>query len=143
MLQYLLYFVVGGGIVATVAFLAQKGNAALAVLVANIPIMFLLNMLLTYKAAGVTGSLTYANSALMYLPVYIIFVIITIWVLPRLGMPKALLPGVPVFILPLMIKRIRAYKINKMAKNTFMQNADIAGSMFGKQREIKQGLSRN
>ena len=40
MLQVLLSFFVGGGLVATVAYIAQKGNATLTILVANIPVIF-------------------------------------------------------------------------------------------------------
>ncbi|MDD3264615.1 MAG: hypothetical protein PHH02_01680 [Dehalococcoidales bacterium] len=108
MLQCLLSFLVGGGLLAFVTFIAQKGNATLTILVANIPVMFLLNVLMTYRIGGVDGSLNYAKGALMYLPFYIIFVMITMWLIPRLGMPGALLPGIPVFIIPVMIKRWRA-----------------------------------
>lgn len=115
MLQCLISFLVGGGLLAFVTFVAQKGNATLTILVANIPVMFLLNVLMTYRIGGVDGSLNYAKGALMYLPFYIIFVAITMWLIPRLGMPGALLPGIPVFIIPVVIKRWRA-RINMRAR---------------------------
>lgn len=108
MVQCLLSFLVGGSLLAFVTFVAQKGNATLTILVANIPVMFLLNILMTYRVGGVDSSLNYAKGALMYLPFYILFVMITMWLIPRLGMPGALLPGIPVFIIPVIIKRWRA-----------------------------------
>jgi hypothetical protein len=65
MLQCLLSFFVGGGLLAFVTFVAQKGNATLTVMVANIPVMFLLNVLSTYRVGGVDGSLNFAKGALM------------------------------------------------------------------------------
>lgn len=125
MLQYLLYFVVGGALVALVAFLAQRGNGTLTILVANIPVMFLLNMLLMYKSGGVDGSLMYARAALMYLPFYIVFVFITMYLLPRLGMPLALLPGAFIFILPVFIRRMRERRNHALLR--FKEKAVIAG----------------
>jgi|GEM_PF-1358280 len=134
MLQYLLYFVVGGGLVALVAFLAQRGNATLTIMVANIPVMFLLNMLLTYKAGGVDGSLMYAKGALMYLPFYIIFVVITMFLIPRLGMPLALIPGSLVFIVPVLIRRMRAHRvplIHPLTEPAVVPGADFSAEQTG------------
>ncbi|MBN1369776.1 MAG: hypothetical protein JW954_06030 [Dehalococcoidaceae bacterium] len=136
MLQYLLYFVVGGGLVALVAFLAQRGNATLTIMVANIPVMFLLNMLLTYKAGGVDGSLMYAKAALMYLPFYIIFVVITMFLIPRLGMPLALIPGSLVFIVPVLIRRMRARRTGTLQR--IKEKAVIAGVDFNGEQTTSQ-----
>lgn len=107
MLHYITYFIVGGGIVALVAYLASRGNALLATLVANIPALFLLNIFIIYRTNGVSGSLTYANGTLLLLPVFILFVIVTIWLLPTLGMPKALLLGMLLYLVPVIISRVR------------------------------------
>ena len=115
MLQYLLTFIVGGGLLTFVAFIAQKGNATLTVLVANIPVMFLINILTMYRVGGTVGSLTFAKGALMYIPFYVIFVVITMLLIPRVGLPGALLPGTPVFMLPSLIKRLKA-RINMQAR---------------------------
>jgi len=128
MLQYLLYFVVGGGLVALVAFLAQRGNGTLTILVANIPVMFLLNMLLMYKSGGVDGSLMYARAALLYLPFYIVFVFVTMYLLPRLGMPLALVPGALVFLIPVWIRRIRTRRNAAVAH--LKETAAAAGASF-------------
>jgi hypothetical protein len=107
MLQVLLSFFVGGGLVATVAYIAQKGNATLTILVANIPVIFLLNILTAYRVGGIDSSLNYAKGALMYLPFYILFIVLTMWLIPRLGMPGAALPGLSIFTVPYFIKRFR------------------------------------
>ena len=121
MLQYLVYFLVGGCLVALVAFVAQKGNTTLAIIIANVPIMFLTNTLLMYRLGGVSGSLLYAKGALMYLPFYIVFVLMTIWLLPKLGMPLALLPGAVVFAIPVLIRRFKARHL-KSVKHTIVNS---------------------
>ena len=60
MLQYLGYFILGGVVVASVAYLGGRGNVFLAAFVANLPILFLMNVFLMYRVGGVDSSLTYA-----------------------------------------------------------------------------------
>ena len=57
MWQYVLYFILGGSLVALVDYLAGRGNPILTTLVANVPVLFILNIFLTYRAGGLNGSL--------------------------------------------------------------------------------------
>jgi uncharacterized membrane protein (GlpM family) len=98
MWQYIPCFIAGGSIVAFVAYLSGRGNPLLATLVANIPVLFLINIFLVYRTSGMSGSMIYAEGVLLLLPVFILFVIITILLLPRLGMPMALLPSMLVYL---------------------------------------------
>jgi len=97
MLQYVIYFIAGGALAALVAYFAGRGNPFLAALVGSIPVMFLLNVYIVYRATGVSSSLAYSKGVLLVVPAFVIFVIVTMWLLPRLGMPKALLPGLAVY----------------------------------------------
>jgi len=90
-----------------VAYLASRGNPLLAILVANVLVLFLLNIFLVYRAGGVSGSLTYAKGTLLLLPVFILFVIVTILLLPKQGMPKALLLGMPLYLVPVIISHVK------------------------------------
>ena len=109
MLQYILYFIAGGALVTLVAYLANRGNPSLTILVGNIPVLFLLNTFLVYGAGGVSGFVTYARGALTCIPVFIAFVCVTMWLLPRLGMSRALLVGVSVYIIPALVYHIRKH----------------------------------
>jgi uncharacterized membrane protein (GlpM family) len=113
MLQYLIYFLVGGTVVALVAYIANRGDSILAALVASLPILFLINVLLTYRNGGVDASIIYAKGSLLFLPAFICYAALTIWLLPYLGMPKSLLPGLPVYLLPMMIRRVVRHKASK------------------------------
>jgi uncharacterized membrane protein (GlpM family) len=113
MLQYLIYFLIGGTVVAAVAYLGSRGDSALAALVASLPVLFLLNVFVMYRAGGMNGSLTYAKGVVLMLPVFVFYAALTIWLLPRLGMPKALILGLPVYLIPVVAIRMRRHKTSK------------------------------
>ena len=102
---------------ALVAYFAGRGNPFLAALVGSIPIMFLLNIYLVYQAGGVSSSLAYSKGVLLLLPVFILFVIVTIWLLPQLGMPKALLPGMMVYPVLALISQAKKRGLPKRMDN--------------------------
>jgi len=135
MFQYIIYFFIGGGIVTLVAYIASRGNLFLATLVGNIPILFLLNVLLVYRESGVSGSLVYAKGVLLMLPIFIMFVAITMLILPRLGMPKAILSVLPAYlILPAVLYHLKKRRIPKHAGNynrSFEVGNDISANLDG------------
>ena len=113
MLQYLIYFLIGGTVVAAVAYLGSRGDSALAALVASLPVLFLLNVFVMYRVGGMNGSLTYAKSVVLMLPIFVFYAALTTWLLPRLGMPKALMLGLPVYLIPVVAIRMRRHKTSK------------------------------
>jgi len=113
MLQYIIYFLIGGTVVAAVAYLGSRGDSALAALVASLPVLFLLNVFVMYRVGGINGSLTYAKGVVLMLPVFAFYAALTIWLLPRLGMPKALILGLPVYLIPVAAIRMRRHKSSK------------------------------
>jgi len=105
MVQYFIYFLIGGTVVALVAYVGSLGNGILAACVASLPVLFLLNVLLMYRNGGVASSLDYVRGSLLFLPAFACYAGVTLWLLPRLGMPEALLPGLPIYLLPIMLIR--------------------------------------
>jgi len=130
MLQYVIYFIAGGALAALVAYFAGRGNPSLTALVGSIPVMFLLNVYLVYRATGVSSSLAYSKGVLLMVPAFVIFVMVTMWLLPRLGMPKALLPGLTVYPVLALISQARRHRLPKR-----MGNNDNA-----KNNERKEGI---
>ena len=114
MLPYLFYFVIGGILVASVVYLGSRGNSLLAALVANLPVLFLLSVFLIHRYSGTDGSIAYAKTVLMMVPVFAFYIVITILLLPHLGIPKALFPGLTVYLVPLIAKKIGEHKIHKI-----------------------------
>jgi len=132
MWQYILCFIFGGSIVALVAHLSSRGNPLLATLVANIPVLFLINIFLVYRAGGLSGSLVYAKGVLLLLPVFILFVITTILLLPRLGIPMALLPSMLVYLVPPVmyyVKKRRKLKQIGSHSRSFDVGQDISATL--------------
>jgi len=106
MLQYFVYFLIGGTVVASVAYVGSHSNGMLAAFVASLPVLFLLNILLMYQIGGVAHSLDYVRGSLLFVPAFVCYATLTVWLLPRLGMPEALLPGLPIYLLPMMIRKV-------------------------------------
>jgi ABC-type transport system involved in multi-copper enzyme maturation permease subunit len=122
MWQYLLYFLIGGTIVALVAYFVNQGNQLLAILVGNIPVLFLLNIILAYRAGGSISGIAYAKGALISLPFFIIFVLITLIILPRVNTPAAILPTMLVYIIPPIIfyrRRQRVFQKSEIPVESF------------------------
>ncbi len=114
MLHYLLYFLVGGTVVTVVAYIGSRGNGTLAAFVASLPVLFLLNVIAMYRNGGVGAGITYAKGALLFLPGFACYALLTIWLMPHLGIPKALLPGLPIYAIPIIVtKRIIRPKMLK------------------------------
>jgi uncharacterized membrane protein (GlpM family) len=113
MLQYFIYFLIGGTVVTVVAYIGSRSNGFLAALVASLPILFLLNVLLMYRNGGVTTSLDYVRGSLLFVPAFVCYATLTVWLLPRLGMPEALLPGLPIYLLPMMIRKVVRSKFQR------------------------------
>ena len=127
MLQYVIYFLVGGTVVALVAYIGSRGNFILASFVASLPILFLLNVLLMYRIGGVVASITFVKGCLLFLPAFVFYAALTIWLLPHLGMPRALLPGLPVYLLPVVIRKVvrpEASKTKTLSNETTKQGAE-------------------
>ena len=117
MWYYVIYFIAGGALVTSVAYFAARGNPFLAALVGSIPVMFLLNIYLVYQAGGLSSSLAYSRGVLSLLPVFILFVVTTIWFLPQLGMPKALLPGMTMYLALAVISQVKKDRMLKRWSN--------------------------
>lgn len=106
MWPYALYFVVGGTVVTAVAYVGKHGDGMSAAFVASLPVLFILNVLLLYKHGGVSAGMSYARGALMYLPMFVGCVLLTMVLLPRIGLPLAMLAGVSVYALPAAVRPI-------------------------------------
>jgi len=90
--------------------MVNQGNQLLAILVGNIPVLFLLNITLAHRVGGATSSIAYAKGALISLPFFIIFVLIVLLILPRINTTAAILPAMLVYIIPPFILHRRKHR---------------------------------
>jgi len=104
MWPYILYFLIGGTLVSAVAYVGNHADGRTAALVAGLPVLFIINMLLLYQHGGVSAGLSYARGALMYVPVFVGCVLVTMWLLPHVQMPVALAAGLSIYLVPVMAR---------------------------------------
>ncbi len=104
MWSYVLYFIIGGTLVTAVAYVGKHGDGMSAAFVASLPVLFIINVLVLYNSGGLSAGLSYARGALMYLPMFVGCVLLTMVLLPRMSMPFAMLAGVSVYALPAIIR---------------------------------------
>lgn len=91
--------------VSLIAFVGSRGSSTLAAFIASFPVIFLLNILVMYQSGGVAASVTYAKGSLLFLPAFACYAGLTIWLLPHLGTPGALVPGLLAYLVPPVIRR--------------------------------------
>jgi len=113
MWQYFIYFLIGGTVVASVAYVGSHSNGMLAAFVASLPVLFLASILLMYRNGGVSASIAYVKGSLLFLPMFPCYAALVIWLLPRVGLPEALVAGLPIYMVPILIKRMIRFRILK------------------------------
>jgi hypothetical protein len=105
MWQYLAYFVIGSTVVATVAYVGTHYGGLAAAFVASLPIVFLVSLTLLYRNGGVNVSLQHIKGSLLFLPVFALYAALTARLLPRLGTLAGMVPGLALYIVPLVALR--------------------------------------
>jgi hypothetical protein len=104
MWPYALYFVVGGTLVTAVAYVGKHGDGMSAAFIASLPVLFVINVFLLYQHGGVSAGMSYARGALMYLPMFVGCVVLTMVLLPRIGLTLAMLSGISIYALPAVVR---------------------------------------
>ena len=65
LVQYLLYFLVGGGATALIAYFNVNGNPAIAALVGCTPVHFLTNVLIAFFVMGTATAMTFSRTSII------------------------------------------------------------------------------
>jgi pyrrolidone-carboxylate peptidase len=73
MSSYVLYFLIGGTVVTTVAYIGTHADGMTAAFVAGLPVLFIINVLLLYHTGGVSAGVSYARGALICTPVFVVY----------------------------------------------------------------------
>ncbi|MBN1857363.1 MAG: hypothetical protein JW846_10490 [Dehalococcoidia bacterium] len=111
MWSYVLYFLIGGTIVSAVAYVGTHSDGMTAAFVASLPTIFIINILLLYHNGGVSAGMTYARGALLYLPLFVACVSLTMFLLPRIDMVWALVAGLSVYGVPTLVRHHRGHRV--------------------------------
>jgi hypothetical protein len=104
--QLVLYFVIGGGVVTAVTYFGSQGQGLLAAFLAMVPAVTVITIITIYQAGGDSAAVGYFKGLLIVLPAWLIYVIATMVLTPRIGLWWALPIGVATYIgLSLLIMR--------------------------------------
>lgn len=93
-----LYFVVGGIIVATVTYFGSHGKGLLAAFVAFFPSVSVVTLVGIYLAGGASATVSYFRGMLLLLPAWALYALAMMTMLPRWGLVPSVLAGVFLYI---------------------------------------------
>lgn len=93
-----LYFVIGGLVVALTTYFGSQAKGLIAAFVAFLPSVTLLTISTIYLHGGQQAASSYLRSMIVLTPAWVLYVIATLLLLPRLGLIPALAIGVAVYI---------------------------------------------
>lgn len=103
----LVYFVIGGAVVAAAIHFGSQAKGLLAAFITFIPVISVVTILGIYFASGAQAVVSYAKGMLMLLPPWGLYVIAVIFLLPRIGLAGALLVGVASYLgIALLVMRL-------------------------------------
>jgi uncharacterized membrane protein (GlpM family) len=97
--KYLLYFVLGGGLVTAVTALGSQKKGFLAAFLANLPTFTLITFLTIYHHAGTEGALAYARGLLWMTAPWLVYVFCVFFLTGRVGFQASLATGVALYVL--------------------------------------------
>lgn len=95
----LLYFVIGGLIVAVTAYYGTHGQGLLAAFVSLFPGLTIITFCVIYFNSGSAAVVSYAKGMLILLPPWILYLVGVYFLMPRLGLTLTLIISVIVFVL--------------------------------------------
>jgi hypothetical protein len=96
--QLVLYFIIGGGVVTAVTYFGGRGQGLLAAFLAMVPAVTLITIITIYNAGGDTAAVGYFKGLLIVLPAWLVYVVATMLLTPRIGLWWSLLIGVAAYI---------------------------------------------
>lgn len=93
----LLYFVIGGGIVAAMTYFGNTARSQLAAFIAFFPSISVIGLCSIYFGSGSQASISYAKDMLILLPSWVLYIVGVIFLLPRIGLAPSLVVSVAVY----------------------------------------------
>jgi uncharacterized membrane protein (GlpM family) len=94
----LLYFVLGGVIVAAVSYFGSQGKSQVAAFIAFLPSTSLIALCTIYLSSGTQTAVSYAKGMLILLPPWVLYVVSVIVLLPRIGLAATIAVSVAIYL---------------------------------------------
>jgi len=98
-IKYLLYFISGGAVVAVTTYFGSEKKGLLAAFFALFPFITAITLFTIYSAAGLAAVTSYVKGLLLLTPLWILYLVCVIYLLPRYGFWVALISGIVIYII--------------------------------------------
>lgn len=99
----LLYFIVGGIVVSATVFIGSEGKGLLAAFIALFPSVTVTTFLIIYLESGLSATLSYAKGLVLLTPAWILYLLIFIYFMPRIGFAEAMVLGISLYVVASLI----------------------------------------
>lgn len=93
-----LYFLIGGAVVAAITYFGAHAKSEIAALIGMLPSITLVSLCTIYLAGGKEVATSYAKDLMKFVPPWVLYVLVLIFLLPRIGLVGSLAVGVGVYL---------------------------------------------
>jgi uncharacterized membrane protein (GlpM family) len=104
--KYLVYFLVGGGVVTVVTYVGGSGRSLLSALIATFPAITLLSVIFIHEEAGGAPTIDYVRGLILFAPAWFAYLISLSILLPRLSFWNAIGGAVVIFLCGIVLTRV-------------------------------------
>ena len=105
-MKYLLYFLVGGGVVTAVTYVGGSGRSLLSAFIATFPAITLLSVIFIHLEAGSQPTIDYVRGLILFAPAWFSYLITLFLLLPRFSFWNAVGGSVAVFLCGVALTRL-------------------------------------
>ncbi len=106
--KYLVYFILGGFIVAIATYFGSEKQGLLAAFFAMFPFVTAFTLFTVYSAAGLNAVSSYIMGLLILTPVWILYLICILYLLPKHGFWISIATGVIIYFVIALIIVLRS-----------------------------------
>lgn len=94
----LFYFIVGGIVVSATVFVGGEGKGLLAAFIALFPSVTVTTFLMIYLESGLSATLSYTKGLILLIPAWILYLLVFMYLMPKIGFAEALVLGISLYI---------------------------------------------
>jgi len=97
--RFLIYFILGGTVLTVVTYFGSKKEGLIAAFFAMFPVVTALTLFTIYSEAGTEMVLSYVRGLLILTPVWVLYLFLVMFLLPKHGFWVALISGIFIYVL--------------------------------------------
>ncbi len=107
-IKYVVYFILGGFIVAIATYFGSEKQGLLAAFFAMFPFVTAFTLFTVYSVAGLDAVSSYITGLLILTPVWILYLICILYLLPKYGFWVSIVAGIVIYLVIALILILRS-----------------------------------